>query len=287
MNDRLQFSQRVQLLEGAAHAAIAYDNAIEACANSPQSMSSFCTAEGDSLDVLYADWVSKSRAALAVAAAPVPAQEPFMFAIMTPDGSAHMDENCVGPDAASLYSELNGLNDSPDAGYSIVPLYRAVVQAQEPRKPTDISQRLREYASNSGYSHNDYADTMRVAADECERFYGGMVAWKETAQQKDRTIIDLRAKLADAVPGHGTAEQGDALNSAVQRAASELPDGYTITVEVERGYGGVSWRNPGGEQCDEYHSDILAEDVIDALADAKQDAAIAAGASPSIEAEAA
>lgn len=83
------------------------------------------------------------------------------------------------------------------------------------------------------------------------------------------------------------AEPGDALNSAVQRAASELPDGYTITVEVERGYGGVSWCNPDGEQCDEYHSDILAEDVIDALADAKQDAAIAAGASPSIQSEAA
>ncbi|WP_219114946.1 hypothetical protein [Janthinobacterium sp. UMAB-56] len=76
MNDRLQFSQRVQLLEGAAHAAIAYDNAIEACANSPQSMSSFCTAEGDSLDVLYTDWISKSRTALAFAAAPVQAQEP-------------------------------------------------------------------------------------------------------------------------------------------------------------------------------------------------------------------
>lgn len=128
MNDRLKFSQRVQRLEGAVRAAIAYDKAIKDCANSPQSMSSWCTAQGDSLDVLYADWVSKSRAALAVVAAPVPAQEPFMFAIMTPDGSAHMDENCVGPDAASLYSELNGLNDSPDAGYAIVPLYRFPVQ---------------------------------------------------------------------------------------------------------------------------------------------------------------
>ena len=163
----------------------------------------------------------------------------------------------------------------------------ASAEGQEPRKPTDISQRLREYAGNPGFSHNDYADTMRAAADECERFYGGMVAWKETAQQKDRTIIDLRAKLADVAPGREAAEDCDALNSAVQRAASELPDGYTITVEVERGYGGVSWCNPDGEQCDEYHSDILAEDVIDALADAKQDAAIAVGALLSIESEAA
>ena len=74
MNDRLQFSQRVQRLDGAVRAAIAYDKAIKDCANSPQSMSSWCTAQGDSLDVLYADWVSKSRAALAVVAAPVPAQ---------------------------------------------------------------------------------------------------------------------------------------------------------------------------------------------------------------------
>lgn len=128
MNDRLQFSQRVQLLESAARAAIAYDKAIKACANSPELMYSWSPSQGRRLDVLYADWISKSRAALAVAAAPVLAQEPFMFAIMTPDGSAHMDENCVGPDAASLYSELNGLNDSPDAGYAIVPLYRFPVQ---------------------------------------------------------------------------------------------------------------------------------------------------------------
>lgn len=67
-----------------------------------------------------------ARAALQ--AAPVQAQEPFMFGIMGPDGKAHMDEHCVAPDAASLYDELNGLNDSPDTGYIIVPLYRASVQ---------------------------------------------------------------------------------------------------------------------------------------------------------------
>lgn len=34
---------------------------------------------------------------------------------------------------------------------------------------TDLPKLLREYASNSGYSHNDYADIMRSAADEIER----------------------------------------------------------------------------------------------------------------------
>lgn len=72
------------------------------------------------------------------AAAPVQAQEPFMFGIMGPDGKAHMDEHCVAPDAASLYDELNGLNDSPDTGYIIVPLYRAPVQPMAvPDEPTE------------------------------------------------------------------------------------------------------------------------------------------------------
>lgn len=65
-------------------------------------------------------------------------------------------------------------------------------------QPTDISQRLREYAGNPSYSHNDYADTMRMAADECERYYGGMMNWKANAQAKDRTIADLRAQLQAA-----------------------------------------------------------------------------------------
>ena len=57
-------------LVAAAKAAIAYDSAIASCANDPCNMASFCTAEGDDLDSLYADWIDKSRAALAKAGAP-------------------------------------------------------------------------------------------------------------------------------------------------------------------------------------------------------------------------
>lgn len=75
---------------------------------------------------------------------------------------------------------------------------RAKLSDRVPTRPTDISDSLREYAGNPGYSHSDYADTMRRAADECERFYGGMMNWKRTADQKDSEINELRAKLAAA-----------------------------------------------------------------------------------------
>lgn len=48
---------------------------------------------------------------------------PFMYAIMAADGAAHIDENCVAENEDSLWMELNYLNDSPEAGYSIVPLF--------------------------------------------------------------------------------------------------------------------------------------------------------------------
>lgn len=46
-----------------------------------------------------------------------------------------------------------------------IPLY---LQSQA-QQPTDLSKQLREYAADSGYSHNDYADTMLAGASEIER----------------------------------------------------------------------------------------------------------------------
>lgn len=55
---------------------------------------------------------------------------PFMYAIMGPDGTAHIDENCVSAsaDSTALHIEVNCLDDSPDTGYSIVPVYLAAPQ---------------------------------------------------------------------------------------------------------------------------------------------------------------
>lgn len=52
-------------LLSAAHAAIAYDAAIRRCGNDPALMSSFCSAEGEDLDALYARWIDSTRAAIA------------------------------------------------------------------------------------------------------------------------------------------------------------------------------------------------------------------------------
>jgi len=54
------------VLVAAARAAIAYDQALEACANDPRKMSSFCTVEGEHLDVLYERWRNLSMSAISI-----------------------------------------------------------------------------------------------------------------------------------------------------------------------------------------------------------------------------
>ena len=61
---------------------------------------------------------------------------------------------------------------------------------------TDIAKELREYVSNPNYRHNDYVDKlMRSAADEVDRYYSGMMAWKKTAETKDSQLSQERQKI--------------------------------------------------------------------------------------------
>lgn len=64
-------------------------------------------------------------------------------------------------------------------------------QAQQ---PTNLSEQLREYAGNSGYSHNDYADTMLAAAFEIERL---------TASQAQQEPVSQWISVEERLPEEG------------------------------------------------------------------------------------
>lgn len=55
-----------EMLE-ACVAAMRYDEAIRGCADDPDKMSTYCTAQGEDLDALYMDWVGKAWRAIAKA----------------------------------------------------------------------------------------------------------------------------------------------------------------------------------------------------------------------------
>jgi hypothetical protein len=52
------------LLKAVCHAAIAYDDAVRACANDPARMTEYRTAQGVDLDTLYLNWMVIARGAL-------------------------------------------------------------------------------------------------------------------------------------------------------------------------------------------------------------------------------
>ena len=106
------------------------------------------------------------------------------------DGQAQQDAEKVGaqPDwnnreiktLAGWVNELGTLSQHHGAvpGWlrnALIVIYRGLMVASAQPDPAmagdDLSliEQLREYAADNGYSHNDYADTMRAAADVLER----------------------------------------------------------------------------------------------------------------------
>lgn len=61
----LDLEERLKPALEACQAAADYDAAIEKCGNDPSKMASFCTAEGDTLDTLYARWQSLAKKVIA------------------------------------------------------------------------------------------------------------------------------------------------------------------------------------------------------------------------------
>jgi hypothetical protein len=121
----------------------------------------------------------------------------------------------------------------------------AAPSAAAPAAPTDISQRLREYSGNPGYSHNDYADTMLAAAEEIERYYGGMMAWKRTAEKKDRdwnaermARVDERCAARAMAPAAPEQVQTDAARDVLAERRRQIEEeGWTTACDDEHAQG--------------------------------------------------
>jgi hypothetical protein len=105
--------------------------------------------------------------------------------------------------------------------------------------PTDLSKRLRAYAEGSPRFQQTLLPTrdLLAACDEIDRYYGGMMAWKQTAEKKDR---DWYAERMDRINDRIAFR-----NSEAQAAPDAVRDGLeallierriAITPEYEGGF---------------------------------------------------
>jgi len=85
---------------------------------------------------------------------------------------------------------------------AVARLSSSAIQSQpEQAKPTDLSKRLRGIAVDPMFAHHVEVQkvTILAAADEIERYYGGMLAWKQAAEAKDGEFIEYRSLVRAAI----------------------------------------------------------------------------------------
>lgn len=58
------------------------------------------------------------------------------------------------------------------------------------------------------------------------------------------------------------------LGSAIENAASKLPEGWMVSINIDRGGCGVSLFNPDGDDVEVEQSEFLADDINNAVAEA-------------------
>lgn len=94
---------------------------------------------------------------------------------------------------AMSHEDMMAIVNASPAIASGLPLAPAPLEAQP--IPTGLSKRLREMAVEGFpvFNRIDVVSIIRDAADEIDRYYGGMLAWKAAAEEKDCYIAELKA----------------------------------------------------------------------------------------------
>jgi hypothetical protein len=109
---------------------------------------------------------------------------------------------------------------------------------QQGGNQTELSKELREYASNPGYSHQDYADVMENAADEIERLRTAVspqvgVAKAGGCRIKQDSRGNYTAPVAQALPVAAEMLKDAERYRKLQRwMASNVPEGWSIVEEL-------------------------------------------------------
>jgi len=134
---------------------------------------------------------------------------------------------------------VDGVNVHPSRVTVLRPA--SPMQAQEPRKPTDISKRLREYAGNNGYSHNDYADMMRDAADEIELMADNAEALTDAYRALQNTLLvvpdgDFKRKMDDWLSQRLGVIGGETISVPAPVQPVAVPDDMDLQTIRERDY---------------------------------------------------
>jgi len=164
-----------------------------------------------------------------------------------PAGEAPQAEMCKKCHSTAAIYARNGICSECGGNEFVARPKPAAQQAAAPGPldvETEMADRLRRIIANHpGGTIQVATKTLAAAADECDRFYNGMMAWKQTARKKDRDWnaermerVNERCAARAATSAPGTPE---APASGVLCIGVAAPKGATVSV-IQRKPDGTS-----------------------------------------------
>lgn len=118
----------------------------------------------------------------------------------------------------TAYGPINALTDN-GFDVNVQPVASLQEQAQ-----TDLSKRLRETAKTPAAKMHLYSQIMCQAADEIDRYYNGMLAWKKTAEKKDADYREEVTRAVDARCAARAAQSQAVIAPVTPRHVEEIKD---------------------------------------------------------------
>jgi hypothetical protein len=171
-----------------------------------------------------------------------------------------LDESCTWSDHSIHRTDIEYVRADRATAAPAAPVQTA--------EPTDLSKRLRQYAARAPEHavRSIATKDLIAAADEIDRYYGGMMAWKQTAEKKDR---DWNAERMGRENDRIAARVAAPVHAALEQAQ---PEQIARVILKLIGEGAMDWKAaPGIDPDDGFNSDreelnVLASLVNKALA---------------------
>lgn len=193
------------------------------------------------------------------------------------------NENVVDAHAAATDYDIGSLKEQSEAWLAVVDILNvvapgwqakggrgidcavnAIQELAAPVAPTDLSKRLRAKAVTP-FGPEDFV-LLTQAADEIERYYGGMMAWKKTAEKKDKDWNDERmarindrcAERAAAPVAHDQAQSVPDRVAMLEKALKFYADGEHFHL-----HDADAWDTVSGEPANFYEDESNTATVED------------------------
>lgn len=113
----------------------------------------------------------------------------------------------------------------------------AACLAAQPIRVTDLTTKLRQCVRTENMA-NRHANLFLAAAAEIERYYGGMIAWKQTAETRDKQLSEtIEKRITERVQARVESQSAELANLTFDELTKMLmtaanKEGFKVNMKI-------------------------------------------------------